>query len=68
MCKEGGIGLYFFVINDGDFGVSIGENTVATLHKGQSFGEIALLQGVPRNASVQVTSESGACWTVVGKG
>ena len=64
----------FYIVHEGEVVCTQQETPqhppreILRLNNGGYFGEIALLQGVPRNASVQVTSESGACWTVVGKG
>jgi small-conductance mechanosensitive channel/CRP-like cAMP-binding protein len=67
--REGEKGEEFFVIMEGDADVMIktgGETTrVATLKKGQFFGEMSLLTGTPRSATVQATSQLTV--TVIGK-
>jgi CRP/FNR family cyclic AMP-dependent transcriptional regulator len=47
---EGGIG--FFVILDGDARVSVGADEVRTLGPGDSFGEMAIIDGQARSASI----------------
>jgi CRP-like cAMP-binding protein len=67
--QEGDSGEEFFVIMDGDADVMIktGDQTtrVATLKKGQFFGEMSLLTGTPRSATVQAKSQLTV--TVIGK-
>jgi small-conductance mechanosensitive channel len=67
--REGERGEEFFVILEGEADVVIkaGDQTttVATLKKGQFFGEMSLLTGAPRSATVQVTSQLTV--VVVGK-
>lgn len=59
--RQGDEGDKFYVIKSGRVDVSIGETApqavVATLTKGEYFGETALLTGEPRNATVTATSE-----------
>jgi CRP/FNR family transcriptional regulator, cyclic AMP receptor protein len=50
--KEGSRDRSFFVILEGRVTVTKGSRTVARLEAGQFFGEIALLDGDPRSASV----------------
>jgi CRP/FNR family transcriptional regulator, cyclic AMP receptor protein len=50
--KEGSPGTAFFVILEGKAKVQIGPRTVAGLVAGDFFGEISLLDGGRRNASV----------------
>lgn len=50
--KEGMLGGTFFVIVEGEAGVVHGGRTIATLRPGEFFGEISLLDGGPRTASV----------------
>jgi CRP/FNR family cyclic AMP-dependent transcriptional regulator len=52
LTKEGAVGHEFFVIMEGEADVKMKGRKVATLGKGQSFGELALLDKGPRNATV----------------
>ncbi len=54
---EGGPGDAFFVILDGEAVVAVGGRTVATLGEGEAFGELALLDGLPRSATVTATTD-----------
>lgn len=67
--REGEPGEEFFVVMEGEAVVVIktGDQTtpVATLKKGQFFGEMSLLTGAPRSATVQAKSQLTV--TVVGK-
>ena len=52
LCKEGSRGREFFVITDGEAVVTRGGKRLATLGKGDFFGEIAVLEPVKRTATV----------------
>lgn len=52
LCKEGDLGQEFFIILEGQVKVSTGGREVATLQPGEFFGELALLDGGGRNATV----------------
>jgi CRP-like cAMP-binding protein len=56
LCREGEIGSDFFVIMDGDVEVTRGGELLATDHPGDFFGEISLVEDVPRNATVTATT------------
>jgi CRP-like cAMP-binding protein len=62
--REGTEGREFFVIAEGTATVTRAGRTVATLGPGDYFGELALLGGVPRDASV--TAASGMQVVVMG--
>ena len=55
--KEGAGGAAFFVIESGEATVSIGGRTVATLTKGDYFGEIALIDEGARSATITASGE-----------
>jgi CRP-like cAMP-binding protein len=55
---EGSIGTSFFVVSSGAVRVCKGETTVARLKEGSFFGEMALLSGAPRAASVIAEEET----------
>jgi CRP-like cAMP-binding protein len=50
--KEGGAGLGFYLLIDGEASVRRKGKTVARLRKGSFFGEMALLDNQPRSADV----------------
>ena len=52
LCREGDIGHEFFVLESGSVAVSVGGTEVGSLSAGDFFGELALLDAGPRNATV----------------
>jgi CRP-like cAMP-binding protein len=56
LCDEGAPGYEFFVLLAGDVVVRTAAGTVALLHAGGWFGELALLDGEPRRATVTATT------------
>jgi CRP-like cAMP-binding protein len=58
LCREGETGHEFFVIEAGSVTVSTGGRDVATLGAGDFFGELALLDAGPRNATVTAATDS----------
>ena len=54
---EGQPGAGLFVIDAGECDVTIGGRTVNHLHVGDFFGEMALLDGGPRTATVTATTD-----------
>jgi CRP-like cAMP-binding protein len=57
IATEGEPGAGLFVIEQGDCDVTIGGKRVNQLHAGDFFGEMALLDGGPRTATVTATSD-----------
>jgi CRP-like cAMP-binding protein len=57
IAREGEPGVGLFVIVDGTADVTIGGKKKASLGPGDFFGEIALLDGGPRTATVTATSD-----------
>jgi putative ABC transport system ATP-binding protein len=53
--REGDSGEEFFLISDGEVDVIRADHEVARLARGEFFGEVALISGEPRNATVQAT-------------
>jgi ATP-binding cassette, subfamily B, bacterial len=58
LCVEGSPGAEFFVLLDGVVDVRTSSGTVELLRPGSWFGEIALIETVPRRATVTTRSES----------
>jgi CRP/FNR family transcriptional regulator, cyclic AMP receptor protein len=58
ICTEGEPGHDFFLIADGEATVEHGGAAVATLHTGDHFGELALLDRGPRSATVVAARNS----------
>ena len=57
MTQEGRIGYEFYVILEGKASVSKGGKEVNVLGEGDSFGELALLDRAPRNATVEAATD-----------
>jgi CRP/FNR family cyclic AMP-dependent transcriptional regulator len=57
VAREGEPGIGLFLIDDGAAEVTIGGKKKATLGPGDFFGEIALLDGGPRTATVTATTD-----------
>ncbi len=53
--REGETGEEFFLISDGEVDVVRADHEVARLGRGDFFGEVALISGEPRNATVLAT-------------
>ncbi|HEX5939000.1 MAG TPA: cyclic nucleotide-binding domain-containing protein [Dehalococcoidia bacterium] len=56
LAKQGERGLDFFLIEDGTASVVADGKEIATLGPGDFFGEISLVDGGPRTASVEATA------------
>ncbi len=56
LAREGEPGREFYVIAEGLADVLIGKKKVTTLQRGDFFGEMALVDGRPRSASVIATT------------
>ena len=56
ICQEGEIGDYFYLIVKGEAEVLKREQVVTILRAGETFGEMSLLTGEPRSASVRAIS------------
>lgn len=57
LAKEGQSGLGFFLIMEGMVGVKVGDRSGTRLGRGDFFGEISLLDGGPRTATVTAETE-----------
>jgi CRP/FNR family transcriptional regulator, cyclic AMP receptor protein len=57
LAGEGAAGYSFFVLVDGTATVTIGDDVVGTLGPGDFFGEVALLDGGRRTATVTAASD-----------
>ena len=53
--REGEAGEEFFLISDGEVDVVRADHEVARLGRGEFFGEVALISGEPRNATIIAT-------------
>ena len=61
---EGGAGVGFYLILQGKVEVRKGGRLIATLDRGQFFGEMSVIDGQPRSADVVAVS-STKCWVLV---
>jgi CRP-like cAMP-binding protein len=60
LTQEGRIGYEFYVILDGKVSVVRGGREVNVLGAGDAFGELALLDRAPRNATIEATTDVDA--------
>jgi CRP-like cAMP-binding protein len=61
--REGAMGVGFYLILDGKAEVRKGARVLATLGKGQFFGEMSLIDDLPRSADVIALSPT-RCWAL----
>ena len=57
LCREGETGRQCFVVRDGEATVTIDGDEIATIGPGSVFGELALLDGAPRVATVTAATD-----------
>lgn len=57
LCEQGRVGQEFFLIVDGEAVVRRGNRRIGTLGPGEPFGEMALLDSLPRSASVVAVTD-----------
>ena len=58
LCGEGASGYCFFVLTDGSADVTVAGDVVRSLGPGDFFGEIAMLDGGRRTATVTASTEA----------
>lgn len=58
LIKEGDVGEEMYIVEYGEFGVSVREQPKASMKAGDVFGELALLHGIPRTATVTALKQS----------
>lgn len=58
---QGSIGVFFYIIKDGELEVSIDSKVIKVLKKGDSFGELALLHNSVRTSTV-ISKTDCLCW------
>jgi CRP-like cAMP-binding protein/predicted MFS family arabinose efflux permease len=56
LCAEGETATCVFVMLDGHADVVFGQETIGTVGPGDSFGEIGVLHGIPRTATIRASS------------
>jgi CRP-like cAMP-binding protein len=61
--REGAMGVGFYLILDGNAEVRKGGRVLATLGEGQFFGEMSLIDELPRSADVIAVSPT-KCWAL----
>jgi len=61
--RQGDVGDRFYVVDVGRFEVLVDGTSITVMDEGGYFGEIALLQDVPRTATVRAV-EDGAVWAL----
>lgn len=66
LTREGRPGYEFFVIADGKAVVKRKKRKVAELKRGDFFGELALIERIPRNATVEATTDM-ELWVLDGR-
>jgi CRP-like cAMP-binding protein len=57
LCEEGTTGHEFYLVLDGEASVKRGKKTIATLRRGDYFGELSLLDGGERSATVAAATD-----------
>ena len=57
LCREGDVGRECFIVRDGEATVTIGGDQIATIGPGGVVGELALLDGEPRVATVTAATD-----------
>jgi len=63
LIRQGDIGDRFYVVDTGEFEIVIDGERIRTQGEGDFFGEIALLQDMPRTATVRALTD-GAVWAL----
>jgi cAMP-dependent protein kinase regulator len=63
--KQGDEGELFYIIDKGSVDVFKDDKLVTRISEGGSFGELALIYGTPRAATVKASAKEGCkCWTI----
>jgi CRP-like cAMP-binding protein len=59
---QGEQGDYFYLVESGNFTVVVNNMEVGTVSQGGTFGELALMHGAPRAATIRCNSNSASLW------